>query len=769
MNYLEILNESQYNAVTSVEGPSLVIAGAGSGKTRVLTMRIAYLLEQGVKPYNIFALTFTNKAAREMRERITNIVGEQIASQLYMGTFHSLFARILRYEAQYLGFNSDFTIYDTQDSKSLIKNIIKTKKLDDKIYKPATILSNISAAKNNLVTPAAYMNNVNYTARDKSAQRPLTGQIYSQYVNECRRCNALDFDDLLLYTNVLFRDHQDVLEKYQNKFKYVLVDEYQDTNLSQYIIIKRLVAQSHNICVVGDDAQSIYSFRGARIENILNFKNDYPEMKLFKLEQNYRSTQNIVNAANSIISRNSGQIQKTVYSKNEEGDKVRIVSAYSDIEESEMICKDIALRMLQEHLQPSDFAILYRTNAQSRAFEEKMRKNGFKYKIFGGQAFYQRKEIKDVLAYFRLSVNHADSESLRRIINYPARAIGQTTLQKIEQIAQSNGILLWEALEPSILSKSEFNNTTITRISNFVALINNFTSQSQSLNAYEFAAEVISQSGIMKELTENKNDVDGKERLENVNEMLSGIKEFVDARLETDEDASIRAYLEDVALITDLDSDQKDSKDYITLMTIHSSKGLEFNHVYIVGVEEDIFPGQQSGTNPIMLEEERRLFYVALTRAKISVTVSYALSRYQYGNRTPSRQSRFIADIDEQYISRPETMNVASAQTSFRFPSSHNTATSFHITRTTDAKAHNTMFSRKPVAVNQSSESTSSMSKTEGTSVTYKVGDNVVHETFGIGTILAIEGVGQSTKLRVEFKHGGIKHLLLKFARLKPL
>lgn len=769
MEYLDTLNNPQKEAVTNINGPMLVIAGAGSGKTRVLTMRIAYLLEHGVKPYNILALTFTNKAAREMKERIANIVGTEVASHLWMGTFHSIFAKILRYEAQNLGFTSDFTIFDAQDSKSLIKKIIKARNLDDKIYKPSNVQNAISMAKNELISPTTYANSDNYIARDKQAKRPLTAQIYAEYVRECRKCNALDFDDLLLYTNVLFRDHSDVLAKYQDKFKYLLVDEYQDTNFSQYVIIKRLVAQNHNICVVGDDAQSIYSFRGARIENILSFNKDYPEMKLYKLEQNYRSTQNIVNAANSLISRNQGQIKKTVFSENDEGEKVHVTSAYSDNEEAEMVCNDIHKRMIYEHLQPSDFAILYRTNAQSRTFEENLRKMNVRYKIYGGLAFYQRKEIKDVLAYFRLSLNHNDDESFRRIINYPTRSIGLTTLQKIEQIASVYNISLWEAIEPQRLSAAGFNQSTISKISNFASLISTFGIQATQLDVYQYAAEVVSQSGIMKDLTENKNDLDGKERFENINGLMSGIKEFSDRQQETGEDATLRTYLEEVALISDLDNDHNDEHDHITLMTIHSSKGLEFSNIYIVGAEDEIFPGQQSASNPIAIEEERRLFYVALTRAKRSATISYALSRFYNGNRQQGHPSRFIADIESCFVDRPTSMNVEHPNINTLF--SYNSRSEFsnrYKFQNTSQRSHSSSF-RRVAQASQISEPSNAQSTTTNTGKQYSVGDRVVHETFGRGTILAIEGAGQSTKLRIEFEHVGIKHLLLKFARLKAL
>ncbi|MBP5364927.1 MAG: UvrD-helicase domain-containing protein [Bacteroidales bacterium] len=771
MDYLDSLNKPQREAVTAPDGPMLVIAGAGSGKTRVLTMRIAYLLSNGVMPYNILALTFTNKAAREMKERIAGIVGQQLASQLWMGTFHSLFARILRYESQYIGFTQDFTIYDTQDSKSLIKSIIKNMQLDDKIYKPSTVAGLISSAKNSLITPSMYAQNADFTVRDRASRRQAMPQVYLQYVNECRRCNAMDFDDLLLYTNVLLRDNPEVLARYQDKFKYVLVDEYQDTNLSQYVIIKRLVEKSRNICVVGDDAQSIYSFRGARIENILSFQKDYPDMRLYKLEQNYRSTQNIVNAANSIIKHNSGQIHKTVFSDNDEGDKVRIISSHSDFEEAHKVVNDIMYRMLHEHLQPSDFAILYRTNAQWRAFEEELNTLGLRYKVFGGLAFYQRKDVKDLLAYFRLAVNHNDNESLRRIINYPARKIGATTVSKIEQYAQATNRTLWNSLSPQALAEAGVSNAAIQNISKFVDMINTFGIQAENLDSYKFATEVYRQSGMRDLLESEKNDSEGKEHYDNISELIGGIYEFNISHLETGEPNNIRAYLEYAPLITDLDSDKSDERNYITLMTIHSSKGLEFNNVYIVGVEEDIFPGSMSIMNPQSIEEERRLFYVAVTRARNSVTISYALNRFRFDSMTsvPSIPSRFLNDVDNVFTERPKSMNVATQMSRFKFDgTSSQPRNSYSFSRTSAGASARPSASRfKPASAALNRTSASSAGDSQPT--LYNIGDRVVHDSFGRGTVIDIEGAGQSTKLRIEFDNVGIKHLLLKFARLKPI
>lgn len=785
MNYLESLNQPQRLAVTTTEGPVLVIAGAGSGKTRVLTMRIAYLLEHGVKPYNILALTFTNKAAREMKERIAQIVGPEQSQQLWMGTFHSIFARILRFEADALGITRDFTIYDTTDTKSLIKQIVKNLGLDDKEYKVSTVLGAISHAKNDLVGASAYSTNENFLERDKAARRPKIAEIYRQYALQCSKSNSLDFDDLLYYTYILFRDHPDILAKYQEKFKYVMVDEYQDTNKAQYIIVKKLVEQHKNLCVVGDDAQSIYSFRGARIENILGLERDYPDMKTIKLEQNYRSTQTIVNAANSLIEKNQGRLKKTVFSDNDEGEKIRVCSAHSDSEEAGMIVKDIALRMRNEGLKPSDFAVLYRTNAQSRAFEDGLRQARIPYKVYGGLAFYQRKEIKDLLAYFRLSVNHDDSEALKRIINYPARAIGTTTQEKLIQAAANMQMSLWNALQPQVMTQLGLNAATQTKIGKFVSMIEMFAMQAENLSAYEFAAEVLSQSGIMKDLTESKNDAEGKERYDNVNELMNSLQDYAEEQLESGEDNHIRTYLEEVALITDMDS-EKVNVDQVKLMTIHSSKGLEFESVYIVGVEDETFPGSQSGYDPKSLEEERRLMYVAVTRAKQSATISYCLSRYQYGQRKDCHPSRFIADFDPEYLERPQGMNVDRPRTQFRM--NDRPTSSFQFGKRTVPVEN--PYSRNSSGVSgpySQSRSGSLFSKPSGmtrlgssfrpssqsapintpSGETFAIGERVVHETFGRGVIIAIEGSMPNTKLRIQFDNMGVKQLLVKFARLR--
>lgn len=762
VEYLDNLNAPQREAVMHTEGPALVIAGAGSGKTRVLTMRIAHLLDKGVRPWNILALTFTNKAAREMKERIARIVGDEQAGQLWMGTFHSIFARILRIEAEATGFAPTFSIYDTTDSKSLVHSIIKEMHLDDKEYKPSLVLGAISAAKNDLIMPAAYAHSTALTERDKASRRPKTAEIYMRYMRECRKANAMDFDDLLLYTNVLFRDRPDVLEKYQDRFRYVLVDEYQDTNMSQYLIVKKLVEKHRNLCVVGDDAQSIYSFRGAKIENILNFRNDYADYRLFKLEQNYRSTQNIVNVANGIIAHNRGQIQKTVFSENDEGSKVRVFRTASDFDEAMTVINDINRLRRNCGYAFSDFAILYRTNAQSRAFEDELRKCNMPYRIVGGQAFYQRKEIKDTLAYMRVAVNPNDSEALRRIINYPARGIGAGTVDKLTAAAAAADTSLWNVMAGGAsLAQCGLNGPTTAKIARFCALCASMAAATRQLSAYEFAADVVSRSGIMQELAKGKDDgQEGKERIENVNELLNSIKDFTDTRIETGQPATIADYLEEVSLVTDLDSADNGDPNHITLMTIHSSKGLEFKNVYIVGVEEDIFPGQISATDPRAIEEERRLFYVAVTRAETNATISYTQSRFQYGKRVTCRPSRFVAELDERFVEMPGDRFATAARTQFRRPDDSARAFSFSRPDRTPAAPQRL----RPVAKAATPPDTGRDQAGQ-----YSVGTMVMHERFGQGIVRAIDGTGADTKLTIEFVSAGTKHLLVKFARLKLL
>jgi DNA helicase-2/ATP-dependent DNA helicase PcrA len=756
-DYLEGLNEAQHSAVVETEGPSLVIAGAGSGKTRVLTFRIAHLLAKGVKPYRVLALTFTNKAAKEMKERIGSMVGQHNATNLWMGTFHSIFARILRYESKHLGYPSSFTIYDSQDSKNLVKSIVKKMKLNEKAYKPGSVLARISAAKNDLVTPVVYARDVNRTAHDKASQMPMIYEIYAQYMKECYKSGVMDFDDLLLNTNILFRDFPDILKKYQEQFDYLMVDEYQDTNYSQYLIIKKLAEKHKNICVVGDDAQSIYSFRGAKIENILNFRNDYPGYQLFKLEQNYRSSQNIVNAANSIIAKNKGQIQKNVFSANDEGKPIRVMKAYSDVEEGFLVTNDIFEKRMKEHLDYKDFAILYRTNAQSRVFEEALRKKNLPYKIYGGLSFYQRKEIKDLLAYFRVTINPSDQEALKRIINYPARGIGKTTMDKLTMAADVSDRSLWDVMINPNIAQLGINAGTQKKLANFVAMIAQFKAQLENLSAYELAAEVASSSGIMKDLHNDKS-IEGQGRMDNIDELLNGIKEFTETKQEEGEPAKLVNFLEDVALLTDQDNEKADDINKVTLMTIHSAKGLEFKNVYIVGVEEGLFPGALSSESEKDLEEERRLFYVAVTRAEHNATISFARSRYKYGELTYSRPSRFIADIDQSYLDiNPEDfVGNEKPQPSFRKPLNNQSSGSL-----------------KPrIRMNYTSESGQAKPKINFKSSNtseLQAGMRVEHERFGQGEVIAIEGVAPNTKATVRFVNAGQKQLLLKFAKLKIL
>jgi DNA helicase-2/ATP-dependent DNA helicase PcrA len=653
-NYLNELNEAQREAVVNTEGPSLVIAGAGAGKTRVLTFRIAYLLQKGIRANRILSLTFTNKAAEEMKNRIRSIVGNDIARFLWMGTFHSIFAKILRIEGDRLGYKSSFTIYDATDSRSLIRSIVRELNLSDDIYKPGAIAARISNAKNNLVTASMYAASSDLTDYDKANRMPLLSDIYKVYASRCFKANAMDFDDLLLNTNILLRDFPDVLAQYQQKFDYIMVDEYQDTNYSQYLIVKKLAAGHKNLCVVGDDAQSIYSFRGARIENIFEFRNDYPDFRLFKLEQNYRSTQTIVNAANTIIANNANRIPKEVYSKKEEGEKIRILEAMTDSEEGFLVTSDIFDTRYSHQMNWSDYAILYRTNAQSRIFEESLRRKNIPYKIYGGLSFYERKEIKDILSYFRMVINPEDEEALKRTINYPKRGIGDTTENKIFDIAAEQNISPWEVLVKIEEFSNIFNAGTRKKLSDYRDLIKGFTLKANEMDAYLMAREISLGSGIMRELREGKSPEEVS-RFENFEELMNAIKEFTEAAETNGEPSSLQAYLQNVALLTTQDNDNEDDREKVTLMTMHSAKGLEFSYVYITGMEDTLFPSPMSSGSPKELEEERRLFYVALTRAEKMATLTYALNRYKWGNLEHSRPSRFLKEIDQRYVEYPQT------------------------------------------------------------------------------------------------------------------
>lgn len=766
MDFLESLNESQRVAVEKISGPTMVIAGAGSGKTRVLTFRIAYMIKQGIDPFNILALTFTNKAAKEMTLRISSIVGGSEAKNITMGTFHSVFSRILRFNAERLGYPTNFTIYDTQDTKSLLKDIIKEINLDDKQYKPSMIYGRISAAKNNLISPEAYAENTDIIAEDRQANRPETARIYKIYAARCFKAGAMDFDDLLYKTNVLLRDFPDVLHYYQQKFRYILVDEYQDTNYAQYLIVKKLAAAYENICVVGDDAQSIYSFRGANIQNILNFRNDYPDYNLYKLEQNYRSTKTIVEAANSIISKNKDQIQKDVWTNNDLGNKMKVVRAMTDNEEGKIIANKLFDLKYAETSEWSDFAILYRTNRQSRSFEEALRKLNIPYKIYGGLSFYQRKEIKDLLAYFRLTTNPMDEEALKRVYNYPKRGIGKTTWEVITIAAANNDVSLWD-----IISNLSYYNVSIpsaakSKLADFVTMIQSFGAQANKLSAFDMAQLIAQSSGVTRELySEKDKGPEEVERYQNIEELLAGIKEFSISN-NSDSIVTLADFMIDVALLTDADNDTDEDKQKLSLMTIHSSKGLEFPHVFIVGVEENLFPSQLSIHSRSELEEERRLFYVAITRAEKTCTISYASSRFQWGNLISSEPSRFIGEIDPEYLNfeNPYGSNNGGGRSLVSGRSSTERPFSGGLNKpmTTSNEAPKNL---KPLSQLSSSNATSSSTP----SIDIKVGYNVEHDRFGKGKVTKIEGTGVDKKAVIFFPHAGSKTVLLRFAKLTVL
>lgn len=777
---LSTFNPPQRAAVEYCDGPSLVIAGAGSGKTRVLTHKIAYLLEQGYEPWSILALTFTNKAANEMKKRIGSIVGEERARYLWMGTFHSIFLRILRVEYEALGFSPNFTIYDTADSKSLLKAIVKEMGLDDKTYKPGNVLSRISNAKNQLVTAKQYAENPNNRQIDARSKVPALGDIYVRYANRCRQADAMDFDDILLYTYQLFDAHPEIREKYAERFKYVLVDEYQDTNFAQHRIVFQLTEKNQHVCVVGDDAQSIYSFRGANIDNILSFNKIYPDSKLFKLEQNYRSTQAIVNAANSLIHKNQGQIQKNVFSEKEVGERITVNEAYSDIEEAEIVCRNINNIRTRENCEYSDFAVLYRTNAQSRVFEDCMRKQGMPYKIYGGLSFYQRKEIKDVIAYFRLATNPNDEEALKRVINYPARGIGNTTLQKIVDAANSNNTSLWNVINDPFTNNLSVSKATITRLSEFRNLIAEFISMAETNNAEECGREIMQKSGIIADVYQDSTP-ENLSRQENLEELANGLTDFVQERQEEgNENINLNAFLSEVSLISDLDTDKGDDEHKITLMTIHSAKGLEFPTVFVVGLEENLFPSQMSQGSLRELEEERRLFYVALTRAERHCFISYAKSRIRYGKMEFCTPSCFLSDIDPQYLDQRTSMRSsrrASQYDEVELPWSRrpqpqtfsrpqpSPATQFAppagMRRLTPIGK---TAAPSPSAPVQQHSQTSAPSQTSGNELA--VGTRVAHQRFGKGTVLKLEGHDESIKATIAFDNAGTKQLLLKFAKL---
>lgn len=769
MDYLDGLNESQRVAVENFEGPTMVIAGAGSGKTRVLTMRIAYMIDRGIDPFNILALTFTNKAAKEMTERIASIVGSSEAKNITMGTFHSVFSRILRINADRLGYPQNFTIYDTQDTKSLLKDIIKELNLDDKIYKPSMVYGRISAAKNNLLSADDYALNPEIMEEDKISQRPELARIYKAYSVRCFKAGAMDFDDLLYQTNVLLRNFPDVLSYYQHKFKYILVDEYQDTNYAQYLIVKKLAAVYENICVVGDDAQSIYSFRGANIQNILNFRNDYPDYSLYKLEQNYRSTQTIVDAANSVISKNKEQIKKSVWTQNDKGNPIRVIRAMTDNEEGKIIANKIFDLKHQESGDWTDFAILYRTNRQSRAFEEALRKMNIPYKIYGGLSFYQRKEIKDLLAYFRLTANQRDEEALKRVINYPKRGIGKTSWENIIIAANQYDVAIWDVISEFGKYPVSIPGPTKQKISDFVTMVQSFSAQLSTQNAYQLAQTIAKSSGILKELySEKDKGPEEVERYQNIEELLAAIKEFT-VQSGDDTPATLSDFMIDVALLTDADNEKEEDKNKISLMTIHSSKGLEFRHVYLVGLEENLFPSQLSVNSRTELEEERRLFYVAVTRAEKNCTISYAASRFQWGNLITSEPSRFISEIDPDYLSFETAYGAPKSGgrslSSGRAGSNFDRPFTGGLNRMPGSSSSASSSSGAPRSLKSMSE-LNSKSGGGDANIDIKVGYNVEHERFGKGKVTKLEGSGVDRKATIFFPHAGAKTLLLKFAKL---
>ena len=782
-DFLSELNPIQRQAAETTDGPVMIIAGAGSGKTRVLTYRIANLLHKGVDSFNILALTFTNKAAREMKERINHLVVGTEARNLWMGTFHSIFARILRAEAERLGYPSNFTIYDTEDSKGLIKNILSELQLDDKIYKPSLVLSRISSAKNNLISSREYSSHAQILDEDRQSGKPKLGLVYETYDKRLFKSSAMDFDDLLFKTNVLLKQFPEVLYKYQQKFKFILVDEYQDTNFSQYLIVKKLSAMYQNICVVGDDAQSIYAFRGANIQNILNFEKDYPELKVFKLEQNYRSTKTIVEAANSVIRNNKDQLKKVVWTDNNDGERIRLMRAGSDNEEGNLVANSILDLRMQHQLPNKDIAILYRTNAQSRAMEEALRKRGIPYRIYGGLSFYKRKEIKDLLAYFRLTINSADEEALRRVINYPARGIGKTTLEKLVVAADQNNVSIFEIIE-NLDQYRILSGATAQKIGEFVMMIRSFRHGLTTSNAYDLAMHIARSSGLLKELGVDKTP-EGVSKHDNVMELLNGIQEFVDTPPESDDEVAERTldvFMRDIALLTDADEKDDEDTNKVTMMTIHAAKGLEFKAVFVVGLEENLFPSQLALNSREELEEERRLFYVAITRAEQFLTITYATSRYRWGKIDFSEPSRFLEEIDQNLLELPPEpqqgkgfMNFEDERLGFGgFTSRQNSVSSFKPREKTE-----TGFAPKSPTSPSSSGFQSKPKLTSASQAILKPGFEaddlskltegmqVEHEKFGKGKVIHVDGRPGEKKATVLFEVAGQKQLLLKFARLK--
>ncbi len=770
-NYIDELNESQRAAVLYNDGPSLVIAGAGSGKTRVLTYKIAYLLESGYEPWSILALTFTNKAAKEMKARIAKQVGEQSARYLWMGTFHSVFSRILRVESDSVGFPSSFTIYDTSDSKSLIRSIIKEMQLDEKIYKPGAVQGQISNAKNHLISPDAYAVSREMMEHDLAAKMPAIRDIYRRYWDRCRQSGAMDFDDLLFYTFLLFRDYPEILHKYQEQFKYILVDEYQDTNFAQHSIVLQLSKKYQKVCVVGDDAQSIYSFRGANIDNILKFTKLYQNTQVFKLEQNYRSTKTIVCAANSLIEKNREQIRKEVFSEKSQGEPIAVFQAYSDMEEGDIVSNKIMELRMSQHYSYDDFAILYRTNAQSRIFEEALRKRNLPYKIYGGLSFYQRKEIKDVIAYFRLVVNPNDEEAFKRIINYPARGIGDTTVGKIIEAANANSISLWEVLCSPLQFGLNINKGTHTKLQGFRELIENFSRVLSERNAYEMATSIVKEAGIVNDIYQDRTP-ENLSRQENIEELVNGIHDFCAMREEEgNENISLSDFLSEVSLLSDQDTDKSGDEAKITLMTIHSAKGLEFRNVFVVGMEENLFPSSMAGDSPRAMEEERRLFYVAITRAEDHCFLSFAKMRFRYGKVEFANPSRFLSDIDSSFLRMPQesVSNRHIDEQPTRFKREQNIRSTRSLFNSEQEKPKQT-FTKVTVPPNLTKMENAQPKPSSGTQVTdLQTGQQIEHERFGIGEVINVEGSGENLKATVKFRNAGEKQLLLKFARFKVI
>jgi len=750
-DFLTKLNEEQHKAVVHTSGPMMVIAGAGSGKTRVLTFKVAYLLDQGIDPFNILALTFTNKAAREMKDRVVDLVGSTDARNVWMGTFHSVFAKILRIEGHHLGYPSNYSIYDSDDSKRLIKQIIKDKNLDPKTYAPGYVAHRISMAKSSLINAQEYTDNPEIVSADASARKPMIKDIYKSYEARLKRADAMDFDDLLFNTYLLFRDFADVLYKYQLKFKHILVDEYQDTNHAQYLIIQKLAANTENICVVGDDAQSIYAFRGANIANILNFKNDYPDFQLFKLEQNYRSTKNIVEAANKVITFNKDRIQKTVWTENDSGQKIGLIKATSDNEEGQLVANAIFENKMNYQLPNSSFAVLYRTNAQSRSMEEALRKLNIPYRIYGGLSFYSRKEIKDMLAYFRLTINHNDEDALQRAINQPSRGIGKTSMEKMIVAADEYNVNLWEVINDPGKYHVAVNSGIVKKVTDFATMIKSFRAEMKKKEAFEVARHVAVSSGILK-LYREEDTPEGISRVENIEELLNAIKEFSEAAAEQNEgdlaeQGTLEEFMQNVALLTDADKDE-DNNDKVSLMTIHAAKGLEFPNVFIVGLEENLFPSIHSINSRADLEEERRLFYVALTRAMNKVTLSYAESRYQWGQFTISEPSRFLEEIDDSLFEKPK-------KASIQLDGKKNKPEKKSLIKPGMTPLGRRTDKKEEIAFEASDTSD------------LQTGMQVEHSRFGLGKVMAIEGQGPNKKATVYFNAVGKKNLLLRFARLK--